>query len=643
MRLILLFSTILIINAICFGYKSENDSLLKLIPQTEDDSSRAMLFCTIAMKLFYTDPDSAKNYVNDAMKIGKEIENESVIAKSYNILGIVFDITDKWDSALYCYDKAIEFSIKSNSKNTHASTLNNIGLIYWNKGDNDEAIKFYNKSLNLFEELDDQKGIGNALNNIGLIYWEQERLEEALIYQREGLQNYLSINHEYGIGASYTNIGRLYDEIGLKDSAYFYSYLSIQNKIKSNDNYGLAISFNNIATIYEEDNQIDSALNYYSKSIETYKKLGNYGRCASSIYNLAYLYEEKLGNQTKAEKYLLEALDYAEESGAKTILFKIYGNLGRLYYDLGKYNLASDFLLKRIQIHDSIYNIDRDEKIAEIQTKYETEKKDKNIAVLEAKKVQAELKISNRNNWIIRLGAGFIAMILFGLLLIQRNKRKAESEKDLAIIHEQEQGIKAIIEAQEEERKRIAKDLHDGIVQQLGGVIISWRKLINENKTEKHYEKDLLKSLEDSSDELREISHRMMPKALSELGVVAALEDLLEKSLGHSEIKYEFECFGINERFKENIEITIYRIAQELINNILKHSEADHINFQLVKTGGIIALIVEDNGKGFSINKKKKGIGLMNISSRLDAVNGTINFETGDKNGTLITINIPII
>ncbi len=642
MRLTILFSIILVINSICFGYQSENDSLIRLIPKTENDSSRAMLMCKVAMRLFYSEPDSAKNFVNQAMEIGKEIDNEPIIAKSYNILGIVYDITNKWDSALYCYDIAVELATKSNSKSTLASAFNNIGLINWNKGNNDEAIVFYNKSLKLFEELEDFKGIGNAYNNIGLIYWEQDRLEEALVYQRKALQNYLPINHEYGIGASYTNIGRLYDDIGAKDSAYFYSYLSIKNKIKTNDNYGLAISFNNLATIYEEDKQIDSALKYYTISIDKYKEIGNFGRCASSLYNLSSVYKEEYNDFKKAEEYLYEAMKYAEESGAKNILYKIYGNLGRLYYDWGKHNLSSDFLLKRIQIHDSIYNIERDEKIAEIQTKYETEKKDKDIAVLEGKKAQADLKISNRNTWILGLGAGFIAIILLGLLIIQRNKRIAAAEKDMAIIYEQEQSLKAIIHAQEEERKRIAKDLHDGIVQQLGGVILAWRKLIKSDKTDESDENKLLESLEDSSNELREISHRMMPKALSELGVVAALEDLFEKSLGQSEIKYEFECFGINERLKENIEITIFRIVQELINNILKHSDADHVSFQFVKTTGNIAFIVEDNGKGFVVNKKKNGIGLMNISSRLDAVNGNINIEPGTQKGTLITINIPI-
>jgi signal transduction histidine kinase len=642
MRLILIFSTILIINSICFAYQSKNDSLIKSIPQTENDSSRAMLLCKVAMNLFYSYPDSSKKFVNMAMQIGKEIDNKPVIAKSYNILGIIFDITNKWDSALYCYDIAVELAIKSNSKNTLASAFNNIGLINWNKSNYDDAIFYFNKSLKLFEEQDDKKGIGNALNNIGLIYWEQERLEEALYYQRKGLQNYLSINHEYGIGASYTNIARLYEEIGSKDSAYFYTYLSIENKIKTNDNYGLAISFNNLATIYEEDKQIDSALKYYTKSVDKYKELGNLGRCASSLYNLSSVYKDQYNDLSKAEEYLHEAMKYAEKSEAKSILCKIYGNLGNLYYDWRKYKLASDFLWKRIEIHDSLYNIERDEKIAEIQTKYETEKKDKNIAVLEGKKAHADLEISNRNTWILGLGAGIIGILLLGLLIIQRNKRKAAAEKNTAIIYEQEQGIKAIIQAQEEERKRIAKDLHDGIVQQLGGVIIAWQKRISHNKTEKPDETALLKSLEDSSNELREISHRMMPKALSELGVVAALEDLLEKSLGQSEIKYEFEYFGINERFKENIEITIYRITQELINNILKHSEADRVSFQLVKSGVTVALIVEDNGKGFSESKKKKGIGLMNISSRLDTVNGTINFEPGTQKGTLITINIPI-
>jgi signal transduction histidine kinase len=133
----------------------------------------------------------------------------------------------------------------------------------------------------------------------------------------------------------------------------------------------------------------------------------------------------------------------------------------------------------------------------------------------------------------------------------------------------------------------------------------------------------------------------MMPRALKELGVVAALKDLLEGSLVYSNIKYTLEHFNIEKRVPKKIEITIYRITQELINNILKHSKATEVSVQLYNTNNAIILIVEDNGVGLSIEKTTKGIGLLNISSRLDMVNGNVNFEPSPKSGTLVTIKIP--
>ena len=119
------------------------------------------------------------------------------------------------------------------------------------------------------------------------------------------------------------------------------------------------------------------------------------------------------------------------------------------------------------------------------------------------------------------------------------------------------------------------------------------------------------------------------------------LNDLLENSLGFTEIRYSLEHFNINERLPQKIEITIYRIVQELINNIIKHSKADEVSVQLFNSNNTIILIVEDNGVGFAKEKNKKGIGLLNITSRLDMVNGNVNFEPSPKSGTLVTIKIP--
>ncbi len=196
-----------------------------------------------------------------------------------------------------------------------------------------------------------------------------------------------------------------------------------------------------------------------------------------------------------------------------------------------------------------------------------------------------------------------------------------------------------MIQAQEEERQRIAKDLHDGIVQQLGGLKLGLQKKLSD--TEDPESTRLIAVLDDSTQELRELSHRMMPRSLKELGLIPALEDMLENSLGMADLTHEFEHYGITTRMPESIEITLYRISQELVNNVIKHSRATHVNIQLFKASTDIVLIVEDNGRGFE-KSNKKGIGLLNISSRLDTVNGQVNFEPSPESGTLATIRIPI-
>lgn len=212
-----------------------------------------------------------------------------------------------------------------------------------------------------------------------------------------------------------------------------------------------------------------------------------------------------------------------------------------------------------------------------------------------------------------------------------------------AIIIEKERGLKALIDAQESERSKIARELHDGVVQQIGSVILKSRNLLTKlNLLETNESKEMLESLENSNKDLRTISHQMMPRALKELGIISALKDLLEGSLGYTNINYSFEHFNISERLSKKNEITIYRVSQELINNIIKHSKATEVSFQLFNSNNTIILIVEDNGVGFSSENHKKGIGLLNISSRLDLVNGEVNFEPSPKSGTLVTIKIPL-
>lgn len=212
------------------------------------------------------------------------------------------------------------------------------------------------------------------------------------------------------------------------------------------------------------------------------------------------------------------------------------------------------------------------------------------------------------------------------------------------IIQQKEDGLIAILSAQEEERERIARDLHDGVVQQIGSVLLRARIILTKlNLINKKEAVDLLKSLENSNEDLRIISHQMMPRTLKELGIVSAIDDLLNKSLGFSKIDFVFEHFNIEARIDKKYEILLFRVLQELINNIIKHSKANNVNIQLFKTKEALVLLVEDNGIGIDTSKSKNGIGLQNIFSRIGTVKGSVHFESNAKKGTLVTVKIPYV
>ena len=222
-------------------------------------------------------------------------------------------------------------------------------------------------------------------------------------------------------------------------------------------------------------------------------------------------------------------------------------------------------------------------------------------------------------------------------------QQKYEDEKSKAIMLEKDKGLKAMIQAQENERGRIARDLHDGVVQQIGSVILKARSFVDKySPKEKGKANTFLQDLENSNQELRNISHQMMPRALKDLGMISAISDMLENSLTYSKIDYQFEHFNIDSRLPGRIEVTVYRITQELINNIIKHSNANHVNVQLFKADDDVILIVEDDGVGIK-KKESDGIGLLNISSRVDMMQGTVNFEPSPNSGTLVTVKIPIV
>jgi signal transduction histidine kinase len=240
-----------------------------------------------------------------------------------------------------------------------------------------------------------------------------------------------------------------------------------------------------------------------------------------------------------------------------------------------------------------------------------------------------------------------ILLVVSGFLYYQSYKRKQQNRLNAELLREKESGLKAVFDATEEERKRIAKDLHDGVGQQLSAIKLGFEGFLKRvgEKIPSESEKlsSLSKIVDDTATEVRTLSHQMMPRALQEMGLMPAIDEMLGKSLGNTSIEYTFEHYQVEgKRFNERVEVGIYRIAQELVNNIIKHSGANLVMVQLFRNKDYLILIVEDNGQGFHPGSKKDGIGLMNINTRLGTVNGDVIWEPSPESGTVATVRVPV-
>ncbi|MBI1287260.1 MAG: tetratricopeptide repeat protein [Flavobacteriales bacterium] len=627
--------------------QSKKDSLLHVLSSSGFSDS----LCNDLIWVYvFNQPDSAIYFGNRGLDWAKAHEKEKFLGTLYNRIGVAYDVKSIPDSALYWYNLALNQARKRGNLQTEGGALNNIGLIYWNNGELDKAIDHYIRAAQKFEQIGNLMGLGNTYNNIGIILFEDNQIEKSMRYYRQALKIRFKTGHKTGIAATYINISQLYakDYLNNSDSSIHYVLSAIPLYKEVNDLYGLSRAYRELADNYAGVDRYNDALVAYRQALSIQVGLGNSEGYASTYYNIAGIYK-KLRDPKNELAYLDSAQILAERNKDLSLLWKVYRTKARTFGRIGRHEDAYPYWIAYDNLKDSLVNAERSLQVEELETQYRTAQKDREIADKKTALAEARLKLENRTKWIFGLLGGLASFLLLAFALFQVYRRKTQADKDAAIIAERERGLQAMIQATEEERKRIAKDLHDGIVQSLTGLSLRLQKgfsMVEEPSEElKSRYRESNTMLNESIAELRNISHQMMPRVLSDMGLIPALQDMLEKSLGSTDIQYEFEHHKVEgERFPENLEVSLYRICQELVNNIIKHSDAKAVSVQLLKTASHLVLVVEDNGKGFTFDspENSNGIGLMNISSRAKALKGEVNYEPSPEHGTVATIRIPL-
>ncbi len=395
--------------------------------------------------------------------------------------------------------------------------------------------------------------------------------------------------------------------------------------------------------------QYDSALYFFKKTAPFYIKKQSQEYLSYNYNNQAQAYKN-MGDYKSAITYYHKADSIPlRQFNLKTKKI-FYSNMTDLYSKIGQFDTAFAYSEKLSKIKDSINETSQNVNMSKIKEQYDNEK-------LRADNLEIESKRTQNRNIAIGLGGGLFGVALIGFLLIKNTRRKQriaeqqheiEIQKTEKILKEQElTTIDAMIAGQEKERERLASDLHDSVGATLAAAKMQFDHL-KKNKGKLSNEDELFEKtsslLEDAYTEIRSMAHLKNSGVIAKNGLLPAVEKLAKNASNTSNLTVEIQDFGLDERLDNSMEIAVFRIIQELVTNIIKHSNASEASISITQYKDSLSIIVEDNGQGFNIKKmhSQDGMGLSSIERRVEHLEGSMEVDSTIGKGTSVLIDIPI-
>lgn len=626
---------------------------------------------------------SSCNETNTTRKSEKSLQSHEKPVLSESLFNEIHKLVYENPSEARAKAFQILDSIDKDDQVSRIRLLKHAGSSYVFETNYSEALKYYNEALSIAEEIGLYLEIGNINNNLGVICNEIGNYKTAYIHFVEALNNYdLAENQDKKTG-TYNNIGLVYYHMKNYSKALNYFDRALDSTIKPTDTILIASILNNIALCYSSENEHEKALGFLDQAITLSEKINNkYGLCIShqlmgSIYlNLnqtekafeafsvsidiarekEWSYQlavSRLGNakvllgMNRAEdafKIAYEVLEMAKAQNSLVLQSDAHQALSDIYEKTGEYKNSMLHYREYTKTQEEIINQTVIHQVYDIELTHLNQVNKMQQLELDRKM----LIISNKNTLLFFISLVFI-LVLIGIWLLYLNHRHRQKVKfQTTIIELTEKKSNAALEAEIQERKRIGEELHDslGYLLSLAGLnasVLYKRKDIAEEKRKELLEA-LMKSIEDAFDEVRNISHNLAPSLLSERGLKGALKNISDRVNQSTKLSMSFDTFGLDEKFDNLIENTLFRTIQEIVNNTIKHSDASKLFIQIAQGNNEITLMAEDNGKGFNFDeiKKHSSYGLAHIKSRIENLNGTMFIDSNQNRGTIISILIPL-
>jgi signal transduction histidine kinase len=609
---------------------------------------------TISTTDFYAygkSPEKANDSLLQKLKTAanfKQKANAIIQLAQYHIQKGNIDSINYYGNLLY--RESLQ-NTSTNIKNNYAGIATNFIAIAKSKaGLYDEALKWHLKGIEYTQQLKDSAQLYTHKLGMGKAYFYRKEYAKAQRIYNECLQHANTQNKENEI---YRYLAALYLEQGnikeakqlyQKTLAFYQSVNDIKEQLKITSQLGvIAQKLNNekeaLAYFIEVKNQA-----YQHQFFDLYFNAQN---------SIGYLYfkSKQYGNAKIAlNSAYINALQWNNLEAQKRIL----NNLKNVFVATKDYKNAYAIMTQYVEVSNTILKNQNKKEINELEIQYQTLQKENQIHILEKEQALKESEIARQKSLKIYLLIGFLVILIPVIALLYVYYQKLQTQSKLNKIQEEVNQqkvstllktqelklIKATVEGQYKERKRIAQELHDSIGGSLAAIKL---QLSNAAKNNSSYTL-LTKQIDETYHQVRDLSHNLIPKKFSESAFTTLLRQYIKNIQKENSVKITFSPHPeetVNS-IPENIKIELYKIIQELLANAFKHAEATQIDIHINILNNTLKLLYEDNGKGFDTQKTHKGIGLANIKNRVQSLSGEIHIDSFVNRGTVIDIDIPI-
>jgi signal transduction histidine kinase len=596
--------------------------------------------------------DSADYYLNIILSLSEQRNYAKGITEYYRLKAVIYYLTQKEDSLSFSISKAFSSARTSRDPKELALVNDLRGWIFQNLEQNDSAAYYYIRAVKIADSLKDHKFSGEIYSNLSVVFWSIGNYQKAAEYAAGAYHSGKILNDTLLLSTGLSNLATAKTSLKQYDTA-----LILFNRIKEiikdpvKYNYVLLRAVSNEASVYAD-------LGDYKKAISVYKKILQWSSLIPA-YLQSYIYsglgsaQYEENELNEAELNMAKAIKMASEGGVKMGLRDSYLLMSQIKEKQKQFALALDFRKKYDSLNDTLMSSSRTKFINQLEAKYNTAQKNNQITQQQLSISENQRIIQRKNTLNAALISGVLFLLIVGILVYRnfnhRNKLLWQNQKlrEQRITElEQERKLVAaqsVMKGQEEERSRLARDLHDGVGGLLSGVKLSMSNMKGNvflSEENAFSFENVISQLDQSIAELRRVSHNMMPEALIKYGLKEALENYCENINVSGKIKVQLQTYGMEKRMEQSTEIIIYRMIQELLNNVIKHAEAKNVLIQLVRKEDHFNLTVEDDGKGFDTKEieTKTGAGLANIKARAEYLNGNVDIVSKKGEGTSVNI-----